>query len=1859
MKFRRRKKVLSCVLATVMVLTCLPDYSAAAMNKNQEASLQSQSLQETYSEAEIEALSAEVFEEQEIFGVGEQEPLPEQGIVQGKCGENVSYELNTDTGEMVISGSGAMADYESATDSPFYQYGDIITSVEVTEGITSIGTLSFAFCFGVERVYLPNTLESIGNQAFLGCVSLQALVVPETVANIGDYALGYYCNNGKEGTYQKTGLNIIGISGSAVATYAQEKEQTFIAADEFTHYCGENAAWEVDIKTGVLKISGEGIMSDYTVSNYNGTRPEYYPYRDYITSVVVETGITAIGKEVFYNFEKLKHVDIANSVEVIGQSVFSYCGNMEGILLPESLTTIGQYAFSDCYSLKSITIPEGVSEIGTNVFSGCSQLEKIEVAEDNPFFLSNQGVLFDKEQKNLIVFPKGCKAASFIVPDTVKFLGQYAFSGGSSLKNLIFEGDAPSGLQSNRQKIDGLTIYYLSSRQSWDSMVSALETANVDMKDMSELINQNTLLINEESQQLSVGQSIQLTTQISPYLATEFLWSSSNEGVAVVSGQGKVTAVNPGSTEIQVTSADGQYTAKMSISVTGEQFTMPDYDIEVLEEGINYTSIFVPTKQIISENLHGIYFLEKNKLGFYSFVDKSYREVETFEGCDDAYAANGMLYVLYKNTCYIYDLSVQSMKSWFEIGGYKAVAVGADAQGRIYISGCSKYNLKKQVVLLFSEDGKMLSELPVGTNVYAFSGFDSSNGHFYMESYYDYYSWGYSHPGIGLTMGKTDGNRLRYIDTYYSFRESGMISRGMSCLLFLCQDAYMEHQTSAELIGDRYLTAASVLHGIVSVYDSHSASSGGISRLMNISRSAIDEDGEKGYYDISSIGVRTVYNERNNSILIYENNKTISEYSLITGEKLSDFETQHKVFNMLKMGDSLIVIEKENNAYYMEILDWGVPAEIQIRTEHTQMQVGSSQTLTLESDKKYNSHCRWSSSDSSIVSVTGEGRAAAWKEGTAVITAEISESLKVDITITVTASGILTPEENIIRKEGELSENCSANDYRVYGKTVKSYLAENDNQTITRVEYIPEKGVLAETYSKEYEMLESKVIPCELSYFGGYYSGRDANFLVFGEKNEAESDQAEVLRIVKYSKEWERKGEVSVKGANTYIPFDAGSLRMAETGNLLYIYTCHEMYASGDSAHHQANMTFVVNEETMEIAQSYYGVLNIAQAGYVSHSFNQFIQTDGTYVFRVDHGDANPRAVSLTRCNVDGDITNISYILPFPISGTQGNNATGASIGGFELSSDNCLIVGNSIDQGSYSYNGQRNIFVTVTGKELDAGNTVWLTDYTSDSDIMPRTPYIVKLSQEQFLVLWEEYSSQSEKTRVKMVTIDSEGNKTSEIVETGLRLSDCAPVITSDGLVKWYVTDSKSVNFCVVNPYNLSAVKGEFTDTEQVSCEHVWDEGTVTVAATCIKEGIKTFTCTECGTIRTEIMALDSNNHAFTWTSDVTGHWKECECGEKIEAAEHIYGWVIDKPATEETTGIKHEECSICGNKRNENTIIGKIPVGHTHKYDTIWKNDVENHWKECECGEIAKEEHTFGEWTTTKEATCSDIGIQSHECTVCGYNETQEISVSGHTLNKVASVLATCTLEGNIEYYVCSNCNKCFADSEATKEIFHSDITISKTTHSYKSYITKATLKKNGSIVQKCSNCGEEKSRTVIYAVRDITLSKTSYTYNGKVRKPVVTIKDSKGRVLKEKTDYTVLMPKGMKNVGRYTVTITFKGNYKGIEKKTFDIVPKGTSISKVTAKKGGFTVKWKKQSSQTTGYEIVYSTSSKFVKKYTKTAMVKKSSITSKSISKLKAKKKYYVRIRTYKTVKANGKTVKLYSGWSKAKTVVIKK
>ena len=291
------------------------------------------------------------------------------------------------------------------------------------------------------------------------------------------------------------------------------------------------------------------------------------------------------------------------------------------------------------------------------------------------------------------------------------------------------------------------------------------------------------------------------------------------------------------------------------------------------------------------------------------------------------------------------------------------------------------------------------------------------------------------------------------------------------------------------------------------------------------------------------------------------------------------------------------------------------------------------------------------------------------------------------------------------------------------------------------------------------------------------------------------------------------------------------------------------------------------------------------------------------------------------------------------------------------------------------------------------------------------------------------------------------------------------------------------------------------------------------------------------------------------------------------------------------------------------------KIPApGHTA--GTEWKSDDTNHWHECSRCHDKKDEaaHDYG---------------SDNVCDTCGYYKTVPHT---HNLTLVAAKAATCTEGGKEAYYKCEGCGKFYEDVLGTKEI--TDLAswgnIAKIAHTTKQTVTKAS---------------------------SIKLKATSLTYNGKVRTPKVIVKDRAGKTLVKNTDYTVSYAKGRKYVGKYAVKITFKGKYSGTKTLYFTIKPKATSISSLKAGSKKFTVKWKKQATQTTGYQVQYSASSKFSK--AKTVTVGKNTTVSKKISKLSGKKKYYVRVRTYKTVKINGKSIRIYSGWSKAKAVTTKK
>lgn len=292
--------------------------------------------------------------------------------------------------------------------------------------------------------------------------------------------------------------------------------------------------------------------------------------------------------------------------------------------------------------------------------------------------------------------------------------------------------------------------------------------------------------------------------------------------------------------------------------------------------------------------------------------------------------------------------------------------------------------------------------------------------------------------------------------------------------------------------------------------------------------------------------------------------------------------------------------------------------------------------------------------------------------------------------------------------------------------------------------------------------------------------------------------------------------------------------------------------------------------------------------------------------------------------------------------------------------------------------------------------------------------------------------------------------------------------------------------------------------------------------------------------------------------------------------------------------TGIEPSYvCSDCGNRYADEEGLQLI-------------EDYEA-WKQDEANIIPANGHDYGSWQMAKCPTCVKEGKICRICEVCTDVEYRNASVLPHEISKVLSLQPTFAAAGNIEYYKCSECGKCFSDEEGNNEIEKSETVIPKLVYSFK-------------------------------------LSTSTYTYSGKAKKPSVTVKDENGNVI-DSENYTLTYKNNIK-AGKASVKVDFINGYEGSKSLTFKINPKKAVVSSLTPGTKKLTVKAKTKVSSTGGtvYQIGYRASGSSTWKYTTTTS------SSKTIKSLKKDKRYKVKIRAYKTV--DGK--KYYGSWSAVKT-----
>lgn len=374
---------------------------------------------------------------------------------------------------------------------------------------------------------------------------------------------------------------------------------------------------------------------------------------------------------------------------------------------------------------------------------------------------------------------------------------------------------------------------------------------------------------------------------------------------------------------------------------------------------------------------------------------------------------------------------------------------------------------------------------------------------------------------------------------------------------------------------------------------------------------------------------------------------------------------------------------------------------------------------------------------------------------------------------------------------------------RRFAHIITSYLTTYKH-TLMTVQVAKNGKIGIEYYKKDGTFIRSCTIKQDLPIFGGFYDDGKYYYIVTGQENLNESNSKEVIRVTKYNKNWSKIKSCSLYGANTTKPFNAGCLRFAKDGKYLIIRTCHSMYAL-KGVNHQSNLTFEVDTDNMKITDSYYGMYS-NQNGYVSHSFNQFVQIENHKLVAVDHGDAAPTR-SMVIMNYNGTINDGTFnekatytnLMTFPGTYEINGNDTGATIGAFEISSKSYIIACTK-DNNMYNPTAS-NIVIVAQNKSTKKITTNVIAKYSKK---LASTPHLVSIGPDSYLLMW------SLEGKVHYIKIDANGNKVGKEYSIKGNLSDCVPIVT-DNYLYWYTRSYLGIRFYKINTSNL---KGECYST-------------------------------------------------------------------------------------------------------------------------------------------------------------------------------------------------------------------------------------------------------------------------------------------------------------------------------------------------------------------------------------------------------------------------------------------------------------
>jgi fibronectin type 3 domain-containing protein len=302
----------------------------------------------------------------------------------GTCGDKLTWSLSDD-GTLTISGTGKMKDYGDnygMSVAPWYVGSSQVKTVIIEDGVTSIGDRAFDGCTKLTRVVIPDSVTSIGYGSFRGCYSLPSVAIPDSVTSIGDSAFAY-CK-------VLTGITLSGSvtsigscafqSCDSLTSVTMQNGVTDIGDNAFT-YCKNLTSVTIPNSVKTIGTSAfyncAGLTRVTIPSSVTRIEQDTFKGCSGLTSVTISAGVTSIESGAFRDCTSLTSVTIPGSVTSIEGYAFAYCSALTSLIIHDGTTSIGISAFMNCTSLGSVTIPRSVTDIGGYAFGSCRSLADV------------------------------------------------------------------------------------------------------------------------------------------------------------------------------------------------------------------------------------------------------------------------------------------------------------------------------------------------------------------------------------------------------------------------------------------------------------------------------------------------------------------------------------------------------------------------------------------------------------------------------------------------------------------------------------------------------------------------------------------------------------------------------------------------------------------------------------------------------------------------------------------------------------------------------------------------------------------------------------------------------------------------------------------------------------------------------------------------------------------------------------------------------------------------------------------------------------------------------------------------------------------------------------------------------------------------------------------------------------------------------------------------------------------------------------------------------------------------------------------------------------------------------------------